>query len=142
MDEQKIQNLIQQEIKSYMDRNQYSVSKIPNHYHNGSDSPKISTSSIVESMNITGIKGGVFDPAVLDTQKINKEYTSSLSDPGTVSVLPMNIIYGYGVGVHSQFNGGDAPSGTMVFFENTLTNSGLWIKTDNGWYGISPDLTI
>lgn len=140
MDEQKINQLIQQGIETYMRNKQFNYSKIQNHEHNGSDTPKIPISSINESIPITGTVGGVFDSVILDTQKVNNEYTTDKKNPSTVYELPVNVIYGYGVGVHSGFNGGDALPGTMVFFDNS-TNSRLWIKTVNGWYGIPYDIT-
>lgn len=49
MDEQKLKNLIDQQIDSYMKAKQFSVSKIPNHTHNGTDSVQISESNILPS---------------------------------------------------------------------------------------------
>lgn len=141
MDEQKIRKIIQEEITNYLTLKQFNISKIQGHEHNGSDVVKIPISSISESIPITGTEGGVFNKTILDTQKVNIEYTSGIPNPKTVYTLPVNIIYGNGVGVASAFNGGEAEPGTMVFFENGLTLSALWIKTINGWYGISPDST-
>lgn len=47
MDKQEIQNLIQDGIKDYMTKAQYSVTKIPSHVHNGTDSNRISQSDVV-----------------------------------------------------------------------------------------------
>lgn len=41
MENQDLKNLIQQEIKNYMNSSQYGISKIPSHLHNGIDTPKI-----------------------------------------------------------------------------------------------------
>jgi hypothetical protein len=143
MKEEDIKNLIQQMIDENNTKNQYGVNLPPIHSHNLTDSSggQIPTSSIIESIAITGSAGGVFNPLILDTQKVNNEYITGRKNAQTVYTLPVNVIYGFGVGVHSAFNGGDAEPGTMVFFENGLTLSALWIKTINGWYGISPDLT-
>lgn len=140
MDENKIKNLIQNEIRKYMTDKQFNPSKIANHLHNGKDTNKLPISSIDSSIPITGTAGGVFDPVILNTQKINNQYTSNFLNPNTVFVLPVNIIYGFGVGIHSAFNGGNALPGTMVFFENSAGSS-LWINTFNGWRGVSFPLT-
>lgn len=39
MDENRIRQIIQEEINGYMDRQQYNFSRIPSHEHNGIDSP-------------------------------------------------------------------------------------------------------
>jgi len=140
MDEQNLNKIIDQRIQNYMTQKQFNLSKIPNHEHNGTDTPNIPISSIKESIIINGKTNGVFNSDILDTQKVNLEYTSNIPNPKTISMLPINVIYGYGVGVHSAFNGGDAEVGTMIFFDNA-TNSRLWIKTINGWYGIPYDMT-
>lgn len=142
---------------------QFDVGKIPADPHNGTASSQIPISSILESIPINGFsgnctingfndeascvgaggtwrEGGVFNTVQLDTQKVNNEYSSGKRNPATSYILPINIIYGFGPGVHGAFNGGNAEPGTMVFFENGLILSSLWIKTINGWYGISPDL--
>lgn len=140
MDENKINNLIQQGIQKYMATKQFDLSKILNHLHNGKDSNKLPISSISPSIPITGTKGGVFDPAILDTQKINNQYITNIVNPNTVFTLPVNVIYGFGVGIYSAFNGGTAEPGTMVFFENAGVSS-LWVNTLNGWRGVTFPLT-
>lgn len=146
MDKAQIENLIQQGIQQgiekYMSEKQYNISRIPNHTHTGTDVAKIPISSIEESITLIGIKGGVIDPAILNTQTLNRKYTDPAGTAQKINVLPINIIYGNGVGIHSAFEGGEAESGTMIFFENGLTLSQLWIKTDNGWYGFSPDTSM
>lgn len=140
MDEAKIKTLVQQEIQAYMNNKQFNYSKIPNHEHNGIDGIKIPISSIKDSVPINGSNGGVFDPSVLDTQTVNREYFSRTSNPNTVFTLPINIIYGFGVGVHSQFNGGTAEEGTMVAFSNGALST-LWVMLDGTWRGVSLNLS-
>lgn len=142
MDDQ-IRKIVQEELDKRDTKNQFDINLPPIHSHSLTDSSggQIPISSLVESFPITGIEGGVFNLNSLGKQKINNEYITLRKNPQVTSILPINIIYGNGVGVDSAFNGGDAKPGTMVFFENGLTLSALWIKTINGWYGISPDMT-
>lgn len=142
MSEEQIRAIIQDELQKYSQNNMFDVSNVPIHTHNGTDSVPIPISSILTSIPIDATAAGVLNENVLDSQKVNNEYTTGRKNPQSIYVLPVNVIYGNGVGIHSAFNGGDAEPGTMVFFENGLTLSGLWIKTINGWYGISPDMTI
>lgn len=145
--EQMIRKIVQEELQKQTIENQFAVNLSPIHTHSLTDSSggQIPISSIVESFPITGTLGGVFDPVILDTQKVNNEYISSSNYgkkyPQAVYILPINIIYGHGGGTASAFNGGDAEPGTMVFFENS-TLSGLWINTINGWRGVNFPLSI
>ena len=54
---------------------------------------------------------------------------------------PIPIIIGNGVGTQSQFEGGYAPEGTLVFFNNGTTLSGLYIRVDGIWRGVNFNLT-
>lgn len=133
---------------------QYNVANVPAHSHNGVDSNHLSLSSIDGVLtlgaqpNILGEDGAMFCNLNLGNQVVTQGNTErGFGVFGTVSqasfyTLPIPVIYGNGVGVDSAFNGGDAPDGTMVFFSNGLTLSGLWIKTqgvgNEGWYRIAP----
>jgi len=127
---------------------QYNVGKVPTHMHNGIDSLKIPPTSVEVFQVLPATSGGVVDPAIIG----NKVMTQGPTERGygnfaTVSqavfpVYPIPVMYGNGVGVDSAFSYGDAPSGTMVFFDNGLTLSGLYIKTANGWYGFTPDTFV
>lgn len=141
MDKNNIREIVQEEIQKYMTQSQYDISQIPSHDHTDVNSLPIPIAGIKESVSITGIPNGVFNRLTLGNQKVNNEYITTRPNPQTTYILPVNIIYGFGPGVDGAFNGGDAEPGTMLFFENGLTLSALWIKTINGWYGISPDLT-
>jgi len=136
MDEAKIRKIIKEEIQKEIQK------EIRNHKHTGLDSLKIPIGSIETAGPLNGGTTGVLSPDVLGNQKVNNEYTTDKKNPNTINTIPLNIIYGFGVGTESAFNAGDAPNGTILFFENGLTLSGLWIKTENGWYGISPDSTL
>ncbi len=140
-----IQALVKKEIADaiakYANDQKYAVTQVPVHTHNGIDSPKIDADDIPQFVPLPATPGGVVSPDVLDTQTINDIVLGS-QNPPTIYVNPVPIIYGYGVGVHSAFNGGDAPNGSAVFFENGLSLSKLYIKTEYGWYGIPVDSVI
>lgn len=140
MDEQKLRQIMREEIANYMIMKQYNISKIPNHEHNGNDTPKLSIASMIESIPVTGTTGGVFDPAILDTQTVNHLPTSTNSDPSQVTTLSVPMIYGFGVGVHSAFNGGLAEEGTMIAFSNGAFST-LWFMMDGTWRGVGLNLT-
>ena len=133
---QELDQAIQQGIETYMRNKQYNYSKIVSHQHNGTDTPKLPISSINESIALQGKGDGMLSPSILLGRKVNNEWLSGLKDPNSVYILPINVIYGFGAAEYSTFSFGDALPGTMVFFDNGLTLSGLYIKTINGWYGI------
>lgn len=155
----KIQEMVRNEARQIAEQvyndlgTRYNVATVPTHSHNGVDSVQIAPSGVLGFMavptqpNATGATGGVLSAINLGGQQVTQgpndsNYTTQNTVPQpNITVFPVPIIYGNGVGVDSAFNGGAAPNGTMIFFENGLTLSALWIKTENGWYGISPDLT-
>lgn len=47
MDEQKLHQMIQHEIENYMSRKQYTLSRIPNHTHNGVDCVRINPADLL-----------------------------------------------------------------------------------------------
>lgn len=132
--------MIQDGINRYMTIKQFTLSKIPAHEHNGSDTVKVPVSSIKEAIPITGSAGGVFNSAILGNQTINRLYNSNTSNPSFVYSLPSNVIYGFGVGVDSAFNGGLAEEGTMIVFSNGALST-LWFMLDGTWRGVSLNLS-
>lgn len=140
MDKQQIQQLIQQEIEAYMKNKQFNYSKIQSHEHNGVDTVKVPTSSIREAIQLQGKSGGLIAETTLRGQMVNNSYdvNGNPKNPQSISILPINIIYGFGVGDHSQFEFGDAVDGTMVFFDNGAISC-LCIKTRIAWYQINVD---
>lgn len=145
MTEQDIRTIVQDEIQKQNEVNQFDINLPPIHSHSLTDSSggQIPISSIIESVSIPGIAGGVFNTSILNTQKVNNEYVTLLPNPQTVYTIPINIIYGFGGmgGTHSAFEGGTAENGTMIFFENTDFSS-LWIYTANGWRGVNFPLSV
>lgn len=143
MNEEDIKKLIQQGIETYMQNKQFTVSKIPAHKHNGTDTNRLPISSIEESIALQGKGNGMLSPSILLGRKVNNEFLSNTKNPNAIYILPINVIYGYGAAEYSTFSFGDVLPGTIVFFDNGVTLSGLYIKTFTGWYGITPDsLTI
>lgn len=55
-----------------------------------------------------------------------------------LAIYPEIIIQGNGGGTQSAFNGGWAPDGTRIFFDNGLLLSKLWIRSNGNWYGFTP----
>lgn len=138
----KIQPEVQKEIKTQLDKffqekqkeQQFQISKIQNHTHNGTDTQKIEPSAITSFIPVTGVTNGVFAKNNLGNQSVNVQGRITYSPIG-VYVPQLPIIYGFGVGVDSQFNGGNAPEGTMVFFNNGSTVNQLWVMADGTWRG-------
>lgn len=128
---------------------QYAVPKVPYHVHNGIDSPQLTPLAMNFLGYLPANSGGVIDPAVLDTQTATwKQFT--LDDGGVIGVssnqpqipvFQLPVIYGYGVGGHSAFNGGTAPEGTMVVFSNAGTTGQIFVMIQGTWRGITLDLT-
>lgn len=143
MTEKDIRLIVQDEIQKQNQTNQFDINLPPIHSHSLTDSSggQIPISSIIESIVLQGGSGEVISPNILFTQKLNNEYITGKKNPQTIYTLPVNIIYGGGVGVSSEFNGGQASPGTMIFFENAIFSS-LWIYTINGWRGVNFPLSI
>ncbi len=100
------------------------------HTHNGSDTSKIRHADAADVNFIGDLPIGTF--------KVNGGQTLG---GGTVS-YPMPIIYGNGVGVYSQFDGGNAPVGTSLIFYNPAIATEYWVCVEeNSWIGVSLNLT-
>lgn len=152
MEKDEIKKLIQDEIESYMQRKQYAPSKITNHEHNGMDSNRLSIVDLLESIALSGVSGGVVEEALNNDQIVvqgDNQIDQSGSQPALLTtkqaqftVFPIPIIYGHGVASPGAFPGGVAKDGTVIFFENGITLSGLFIKAttgiNEGWYRFAP----
>ncbi len=116
------------------------------HSHNGTDNLQINP------MDLIG-----FTPVPTSTQKyLNK--TTGLMEYGfgsaqqlaggsptflgqsilnpEIAVYPIPMITGAGTGSASAFEGGYAPEGTLVYFFNSPTTSGLYIRILDTWQKI------
>lgn len=115
----------------------YGVASVAFHTHNNVDSPRLSSGSIQEMNVLPATTGGVANLDILDTQTINKVYAQGVLNPPTVYTYPAPIVFGHGVGTASQFNGGSAPNGTVLIFNNGLSQAlnQIWWRADGNWYG-------
>lgn len=121
---------------------QYGVARVPAHTHNGVDSNNIVPTSVTGFLPLPATLDGVVNPIVLQNQIVTQGNTSRgygrFESVGQSSfpIFPMPIIYGNGAGTDSEFQGGEAPEGTLIFFNNGPTISGLWIRSGGNWFGI------
>ena len=151
--EQKVREIVQDEMR----RNYMSGSPdVPPHSHNGTDNLNISTSDIegftpvpttgrylnrVTGINENGV--GVLGNSTLNglVGGDNTHISQYLLD-ARVMQYPVPVIVGNGVGTQGSFNGGYAPEGTLVFFANGSTLSGLYIRFDGEWKGVNFNLVV
>lgn len=115
----------------------YGVSDTPLHKHNGIDAPTIPNSSLSDFLTLPANGNGVLSPDNLAgyTYTVNTGQGSP-SNPPTVKVPQVPIIYGSAGGAFSDFLGGDAPEGSMIFFNNGAAISTLWIRSGGSWFGL------
>lgn len=121
---------------------QYAVADVPDHNHNGVNSNQIPASSIQEfvpldstGLGVNASLSGVLAVAAAEGQFLNDSDGSKARSSG-VYLKPVPIIYGHGVGVGSQFDGGIAPDGTMLIFSNPAVAQELWWKVGGQWWGV------
>lgn len=100
------------------------------HTHNGSDSNKIKHADAADVNNVGDMPIATF--------RISGGQTLG----GGRASYPAPIIFGHGVGVYSQFDGGLAPEGTLVFFENAGVAHQMWLNIGGtDWRGVELGLT-
>lgn len=149
MNEQQVKDIATQVFKDLSTQAQFNVTPVPIHLHNQIDSPKIPPTSVTGFVALPANNpNGVVSPVTLDTQKVNNFDTTKGINQQPLYAYPLNIIYGYGVGVHSAFNGGDASEGSVICFSNAGTTAQLFIKVQTGnspdtfiWRGVTLPLT-
>ena len=98
MDE-KIRQIVQEELQKYATDNQYTVNAAPIHFHNNTDSSQIPLSSIIESLSMSAPQGttsGVFNSNILNGQTINAIPNPAPGNPNpqtpqVFNVLPINF---------------------------------------------------
>ena len=135
MNEDKIKQIALQVFQEQLAKTQFDVSSMPYHTHNQTDSPRIPPTSVLNFVNLPATKG-TETSGVISTDNIGVSY------PPFPTVYPIPIITGYGVGVYSQFNGGEAPVGSSLMFQNVgLDLYQLWIRTVDAddvpiWVGV------
>ena len=89
MTEDQIKQIIQNEIKNYMDIQQYNFGRIQSHSHDGVDSPLLKTSTPVVSYTIisgniqlSGTSATITDARILSTSTIVVTCTSTSNNTG------------------------------------------------------------
>lgn len=145
--EEKIREIIRDEMrKNYMSGNP----RVDSHSHNGTDNLNIDpqdligfspipTSTTVYVNESTGISEyGFASPQQLVGGSATSP--SQFLHLSTIAQYPIPVVQGFGVGVSSAFNGGHAPDGTVVFFDN-VSASTLWVRSNGKWRGTSMNLT-
>lgn len=102
----------------------YGVARTPLHRHNGQDSPTIGNGSINNFTALPATKGGVANPVVLGLETMNNPaqagnpLLASQSSSNQVFVMPVPVIYGFGINL---FSFASAPSTGAT--TGTLTNA-------------------
>lgn len=129
---------------------QFTVPKVPDHHHNGTDSSVLDTDSakyifVLPASGNSNATDGVVSPFLLGNQLVgqgnqivgygNTSGSNNPANKGIFTSMPIPIIYGHGVGVDSQFNGGIAPQGTIIYFNNPGVDSSLYISFGDGTWG-------
>lgn len=132
MDENQVKKIVQDEIEKAAKKAQYGVTRVPVHTHNNIDSLNIPAKSVNGFATLPGPPGGVVALATGQTMSGPPTNGSTLAPPQVV-VYPIPIIYGPGVGPGGIFSEGEAPDGTVLFFDSLSADRGLWVKTENGW---------
>lgn len=144
MDEDEIRQLVQEIVRDELAKSreeaQYSVTRVPAHIHNNMDAPNLPPHSVAGFLPLPGTGSGVL--ALAANQSVSgPPADNSILNPPAVYVFPVPVIYAGGGGA-AAFNAGTAPNGAMLFFDTgSKVTSALWVKTLNGWYGITPDST-
>lgn len=142
--QKEIADMFEQQYKQYATK--YGVASVPLHRHNGADAPTIGDESITNFGPLPSTEGGVANLLVLGGQLFNNEVDIATGrslngngSPPKVFVMTVPVVYGYGVGSGSAFNGGDAPEGTVLLFSNgDGINQILW-RAGTTWRGINVD---
>lgn len=139
------QEVAEQVYQTYGSR--WGVNQTPAHYHTPADSNTIPPTSVDGFVPLPASTGGVVNASTLGNQIVTQGNSTrgygkfTTVSQATFPVYPLVIVNGNGVGVDSEFNGGDAPEGTLVFFNNGTTISGLWVRSDGQWFGVGQGST-
>jgi hypothetical protein len=138
MDESKIRQIFQSELKNYSTQNMYSSSRIPVHIHNGIDSVKISESDLIRSNKFitslvtTLVTGGTEIDTLTSIPNINRvTFMGFAADNASGSATKRVII------------NGQAEIGQCYFTDSTHTipDTQNIIQMSNFMYVNSTDLT-
>lgn len=150
----KLLEIIQQEAKKaaedvYNSKGTlFNVAQVPAHAHNNIDSKSIPPTSVDGFVPLPATSGGVVSPTTLGNQGVGQGsinvgygYLATGTQASFVS-FPVTTIYGHGVGTDSAFNAGDAPEGTMIFFNNgdSQALNQLWVRIGGKWRGFQSNI--
>lgn len=147
-----IEQIAAQVVAQKADNSQYEGFNTTDHSHDGVNTNQLGPEAIstVQTLSAVGDgnpnHAGVVNPALLGNQTVsqgsmaagygNLVSYSNQNKHATFVTLPIPVITGAGVGTDSEFNGGKAPIGTLVFFNNGSTIAGLWVNIDGQtWMG-------
>lgn len=129
------------------------------HTHNGTDNLQINPVDLIGWSPIPSTSQQYLNPAkdIYDNGFQYGKYEYGFASPqqlqsdtgglpqylsnSTLAIYPIPIVNGYGVSNAGAFNGGYAPEGTLVFFNNGSTLSNLYIRINGGWRGVNFNLT-
>jgi hypothetical protein len=142
---------IRQIVKDEMNKNYSSGNPlVPPHTHNGTDNLNINPVDLVGwtpipttpqtyTNELTGLQEfGFGSPQQLEGGSVFG--SNQFLNNSTIAQYPIPIVTGFGVGVTGAFNGGYAPEGTLVYFNNSTLN-GLYIRIEGIWRGVNLNLT-
>lgn len=149
MDKPLTEEEIRSIVKNEMQRNYQSGSPFvaPQAYTGGADGLQVNSSNVIGFNPISAATRKIANP---DTQSSEYGFASMLSlIPGdsthaaqslhntSISMYPVIIVQGNGASVQGTFNGGWAPDGTLIFFDNGDSQSILYIRSNGIWRGVS-----
>lgn len=90
MNEQQIRDIVQSELKKYDERNQFGLSPIPSHAHNGVDSQQISFTDLVNSVSYIA-----FQQITLTSAQILSLFTTPIIIVPTLGFNSSNVGVNY-----------------------------------------------
>ena len=152
--EKEIREIVQDELKKNVNAGSPIV---PPHDHDGTDSfpinpinlvgftslPSSTKKYLVTTYDPSTAKEGDQEYGFASPQQLlggDPSSPSQFLSNANIAQYPIPIVFGFGVGTSSNFNGGYAPEGTLVYFSNATVN-GLYIRVEGGWRGVNFNLT-
>lgn len=141
MDENRIRQIIQEELRRSTGPSRFGFQNVPYHIHNKVDSPNLPPPSIVGfnalPAGTTGVMGLNFN--------LGNVFTSPVTSNNAAYNFPTTTLNSEGL---NGFGGGDAPVGTMLLFNNPTVLDGYWIfcnfssQPGGDWHGTQLTVAI
>ena len=128
MDKETIQKMIQDGIEAYMTRKQFTISNLPNHEHNGTDTKKIQAINVGGFLPLPGTQGGVVDPKVLGDEIViqgetrNGYGTFSTGNKVQFPIYSIPVIMGGGNTTNETLTGVVAAGATSATLTGAYAN--------------------